>query len=174
MTPPEFSRPQRVDAIGDRPQSITITADPGERRALAARFGLVSIDALAAAFVVRREAGGILATGEVTAQVVQACVVTGDPLASSIAEAVTLRFVPEAEGAVADEVELADDALDTIEYQGNAIDLGEAAAETVALALDPFPRGPRAAEALREAGVIAEGEAGPFGALASLRDRLKS
>ena len=174
MTPPEFSRPQRIDAIGDRPHSVAITAEPGERAALAARFGLVSIDALAAQFAVGREAGSILVTGEVTAAVIQACVVTDDPVPTRIAERVTLRFVPEEGGAVADEIELADDALDTIEYQGNAIDLGEAAAETLALALDPFPRGPRAAEALREAGVIAEGEAGPFGALASLRDRLKS
>ena len=48
------------------------------------------------------------------------------------------------------------------------IDLGEAAAETVALALDPFPRSPRAADVLRDAGVISEEEAKPKGALAGL------
>ena len=42
----------------------------------------------------------------------------------------------------------------------------------MALALDPFPRGPGAEAALKVAGVISEEEAGPFGALAGLKDRL--
>ena len=53
-----------------------------------------------------------------------------------------------------------------------AIDLGEAAAQTLALALDPYPRSPGAAAALKEAGVIGEGEAGPFGGLAALKGKL--
>ena len=52
-----------------------------------------------------------------------------------------------------DEIELSEDDCDTVFYTGGAIDLGEAAAETLALALDPFPRSPGAAAALREAGV---------------------
>ena len=63
--------------------------------------------------------------------------------------------------------------IDTIEIEGGAIDLGEAAAETMALALDPFPRSPNAAAALKKAGVISEEEAGPFGALAGLKAKLE-
>ena len=59
-----------------------------------------------------------------------------------------------------------------VPYDGGAIDLGETAAETMALALDPFPRGPGAEAALKAAGVISEEEAGPFGALAGLKDKL--
>ena len=72
-----------------------------------------------------------------------------------------------------DEVELSEDECDIVFYEGGSIDLGEAAAETLALTLDPFPRSPGAAQALKEAGVISEEEAGPFGALAALRDKLK-
>ena len=50
-----------------------------------------------------------------------------------------------------------------MEIEGGAIDLGEAAAETVALALDPFPRSARAAEVLRAAGVISEDDVVPIG-----------
>jgi uncharacterized protein YutE (UPF0331/DUF86 family) len=57
-------------------------------------------------------------------------------------------------------------------YTDGAIDLGEAVAQTMALALDPFPRSTNAEAALREAGVISEEEAGPFGALKGLRDQL--
>ena len=171
---PEFSRPERVDTIGARPRSVTIAADPAECAALATRFGLVGVERLTAVLSVQEEAAGIVVTGRVEADVIQACVVTGAPLTAHVDEQVVLRFVPEAAEAGADEIELADDALDTIPYAGGAIDLGEAAAETMALALDPFPRGPEAAAALRAAGVVGEEEVGPFGALAALREQLKA
>lgn len=170
---PEFSRPERIDAIGASARQVTIEADAQERAALAARFGLIGVERLGAALSVRREAAGIIVTGRVGAVVIQRCVATGDPLTAQIDEAVALRFVEETDVASGDEVELVDDALDTIGYSGGAIDLGEAAAQTMALALDPFPRGPGADAALRAAGVTDEDGAGPFGALAALRDRLK-
>lgn len=171
---PEFSRPKRVDTVGPRPRAVSIAADAAEGAALAARFGLIGVTRLTAALSIHADAAGIIVTGRVEADVVQACVVTGAPLNARVDEQVALRFVPEqAEGTAGDEVELADDALDTISYSGGAIDLGEVAAETMALALDPFPRGPEAAAALRAAGVVGEDEAGPFGALAALRDQLK-
>ncbi|WP_374945097.1 DUF177 domain-containing protein [Sphingomonas sp.] len=159
-----------VDTIGEADRTIEIEADADERRRLAARFALVAIDTLTARFAVRRDERGILAVGTVAADVVQACSVTGDPLAATVDEAVSLRFVEEI--AADEEIELSDDALDTLPIEDGAIDLGEAAAETMALALDPFPRAPGAEEALRAAGVVGEGEAGPFGALAGLKAKL--
>lgn len=169
MSVPEFSRLERVDTIGEGERSVSIAAEPAECAALAARFGLVSVDRLEATFQVKRDAAGIAARGHVQAAAVQACSVTDDPLPVEIAEDVALRFVTEAEEAASEEVELEADALDTMPYDGGAIDLGEAAAETLALALDPFPRGPNAAAALRAAGVLSEEEAKPAGALAGLK-----
>ena len=63
--------------------------------------------------------------------------------------------------------------LDVVFYDGAAIDLGEAVAETLVLSLDPYPRAPGAGETLKAAGVKSEEEAGPFGALVGLRDKLK-
>ena len=51
-------------------------------------------------------------------------------------------------------------------------DLGEAVAQSFALLLDPFPRSPNADAVLKAAGVKEEGEVGPFGALAALKDKL--
>lgn len=160
---PEFARSVRIDTIGERERRVEIAASAQECAALARRFALVTIDALAARFDVRREGSGILASGRVTAAVVQACSVTGDPIAVAIDEPVALRFAEDAEPGD-EEIELAADALDTLPIEQGAIDLGEAAAETVALALDPFPRGPGAAAALKAAGVIGEDEVarGPF------------
>ena len=162
---PEFSRPVRFDAIGEGLSRIAIEASAAECTALARRFGLVAVDRLEAVFQVRREAAGIRAEGRVTALVTQACSVTDDPLSVAIDEPVDLRFVDSPEGA--EEIELDEDALDTMPIEGGAVDLGEAAAETMALALDPFPRGPNAAAALKAAGVVSEDEAemGPFAGL---------
>jgi uncharacterized metal-binding protein YceD (DUF177 family) len=171
VTSVEFARPQRVDTIGDEPRAIEVEANPDERVALARRFGLVAIDRLTGKFTIRRDAAGIVANGRVEAAVTQACTITGDPLPAMIDEPVDLRFVPEIE-AGQDEVELADSDIDVLPYEGDAIDLGEVAAETMALALDPFPRGPNAEAVLGEAGVLNEEQAGPFGALAGLKDKL--
>ena len=169
---PEFPRPIRIDTIGDGERIVTVEANEDERRRLAGRFGLVAIERLTARFSVRREAAGVLATGQVEAAATQACSVTGEPIEAVVDETVALRFVDEMaeEG---DEIELSGDALDTLPIEGGAIDLGEAAAETMALALDPFARSAGAEEALRKAGVVSEEEAGAFGALAGLKALLK-
>ena len=172
MSAPEFSRLERIDAIGTGEREIRVAADAAERAALAARFGLRAIDRLEGVFRVRRDAAGIVAQGQVEAAVIQACIVTDEELPVTVAEPVALRFVAE-DAPEGDEIELSEDALDEMEFDGAAIDLGEAAAETMALALDPFPRGPNAAAALREAGVISEEEAKPLGALAGLKAALE-
>lgn len=171
MSGSEFARPQRLDTIGDEARTVTIEADEAERAALAKRFELIGIDRLAGTFTVRREAAGILVEGRVEAVLTQACSITGDPLPARIDEPVMLRFVP-ADEAGQDEIELGEGDIDVIPYAGGAIDLGEVAAETMALALDPFPRGPGAEAALKKAGVISEEDARPAGALAGLRDLL--
>lgn len=165
---PEFSRPQRLDTIGAGESRVSVEADAGERSALARRFGLIAIDSLKADFTIRRDAAGIIARARLSGAVVQPCSVTGDPVPAKIEEDFAIRFVPEG-GESGDEIELSEDDCDTVFYTGGAIDLGEAAAETLALALDPFPRSPGAEAALREAGVLNEEEAGPFAALAKLR-----
>jgi uncharacterized metal-binding protein YceD (DUF177 family) len=174
MTAPEFSRPVAIDKIGETARTVTIEAEEAERAALARRFALDRIDRLQATARIVLRGGIAFAEGRVDADVVQRCVITDDPLPTAVAEHFDIRFLPV--GTLsdnADEVELQADEVDTVFYEGGAIDLGEAAAETMALALDPFPRSPRADEALRDAGVLSEGEAGPFGALKDLKERLE-
>lgn len=170
MIAPEFSRPQRLDAIGAGEHRVAISADDGERAALARRFGLIAIHRLDAQMVVRRDATGVLATGHLNGAVVQPCSVTGDPVPATVDEDFAIRFLPE--GTVeGDEIELSDAECDTVFYSGGTIDLGEAAAETLALALDPFPRSAGADAALRAAGVLSEDQTGPFAALAKLKNK---
>lgn len=172
MIAPEFSRVERIDTFGAGERTVEIEANETERGKLAERFGLVSLGRLSASFRVRMEAAGIVARGTVDASVVQACSVTDEPIPVEISEEVALRFIEE-DAVNEEEIELSEDALDTMFYTGSAIDLGEAAAETVALALDPFPRSPNAEAALKAAGVIGEDEVKPLGALAGLKGLLE-
>ena len=172
MTPTEFSRPVRLSTIGAQPHALRIEADEAERAALRRRFGLTALDRLEAEIGLVRAGEDVVASGRITAEAVQNCIATAAPVSARIDEPFALRFRPESGDGGDDEVELAEDDLDTIFYQGASIDVGEAVAQTLALALDPYPRADGASEALSEAGVKNEGEAGPLGGLAALRDRL--
>lgn len=172
MKPNEFSRPIRLDTIGTQPRALRIEADENERKALARRFGLTSLGRLEAALNVHSAGEEVIAQGRMQAELVQACVATGAPVPARIEEEFSLRFRPE--GTLEDgEAELEAEELDTLFYEGSAVDVGEAVAQTLALAIDPYPRANDSAKALRAAGVKDESEAGPFGALAGLKDKLR-
>lgn len=168
---PEFSRAFRLDELGGA-RAVSIAAAEDERVALAARFGLIGIDRLEATAELVRDGDIVTATGRLEGEVIQACVASGEPVPARIAEDFALRFVPAGSESDADEIELAESDLDQLDYEGSSIDLGEAVAQTMALALDPFPRAPGAEEKLRAAGVLGGEDAGPFAALKALKDKL--
>ncbi|MGZ8347994.1 MAG: YceD family protein [Allosphingosinicella sp.] len=174
MTAPEFSRPIRIDTVGIEPRTIEVEAGEEERAALARRFALVGIGRLAATVEVARRDDEIIARGRISAEAVQSCVASGEPVDARVDEPFELMFRPLPPIVRPDdEVELSETELDMTFYEGGAIDLGEAVAETLALSLDPYPRAPDSDNTLKAAGVKTEAEAGPFGALAGLRDKLK-
>lgn len=168
----DFAHRLTLDRIGSGDR-IDLVADEGERKVIAERLGLVSLDRLEAHAALTRDGDAISASGRVKALLCQACVATGQPVRAHIDEPFELRFVPAPAAAAADEeVELGADDLDTVFHDGASIDLGEAIADSLALALDPYPRSAEADSALREAGVISEEEASPFAALAALKGKL--
>jgi uncharacterized metal-binding protein YceD (DUF177 family) len=168
----DFAHRLPIDHIrdGDR---IDLVATEEERAALAERLGLSSLDRLEAHAVLSRSGPTIKASGRVKSTLKQSCVATGEPVPASIDEQFDLVFRPEpAIGSGDEEIELGESDLDTIFHDGSAIDLGAAIADTLVLALDPYPRSAGADAALKEAGVVTEEEAGPFAALAALKEKL--
>ena len=161
---PEFSRPVDTRSIGNAP--LRLEATEAERAALAERFALVSIDRLEAEIAIVPDGDTIAASGPLLADIVQSCAVSGDDLPVKIREDIALSFVPEASLAAAapdEEIELDENELDQIPYRGTGFDLGEAIAQSLALAIDPFAEGPGADEARRRHGVVEEGEeSGPL------------
>ena len=150
---PEFSRPLRVADLGEDTTVRRIEADAGERSALAERFGLVALDSLSATVSLDTQPGrGIVRVhGKFSAEVVQTCVVTLEPLSTRLHTAFERLYGPEEDGSeestsAHDAPEHAVIAPDAEEPQqpliDGAIDIGEAVAEQLAIELDPFPRAP--------------------------------
>lgn len=168
----DFAHRLQLDQIreGDR---LDLCADDEEKSSLVERLDLISLDRLEAHAILSRNGPKIRATGRLKASLEQSCVATGEPVPAHIDEPFDLMFLPEPKsGSSDDEIELAEADLDTVFHDGSAIDLGGAIADTLALALDPYPRSAGADAALKEAGVLTEDEAGPFAALAALKSKL--
>lgn len=170
MSEPEFSH---IVTLADAAhgKAIAIEADEAARARIARRLGLVDISRFGVTAEVRAIAGGIAAKGEVRADVVQRCAATNLPLPTTITEPFDLRFLRDAGPAPGEdeEVEISGEDCELLPLDGDRIDLGEAAVQTLSLCLDPFPRHPDADRILAEKGVLSEEAAGPFAALARLR-----
>ncbi|HEX6376923.1 MAG TPA: DUF177 domain-containing protein [Allosphingosinicella sp.] len=155
----EFSRRYRLDALSVDPRSVEIEAEPAEREALARRFGLVAVAALTAEAELRRSGENVAAAGRLRARVTQSCIATAEPVEAAVEEDFRVDFRPPPAVDREEEIELGESELDVVFYEGGAVDLGEAVAQTLLLALDPYPRSAAAEAALREAGVESEAEA---------------
>ena len=94
------------------------------------------------------------------AKVTQTCVVSLDDFDAPVEEVFQVRFVPVGQ----ETVEMDPEADDEIPFESNVIDLGEAAAEQLGLALDPYPRMP----GVEMPAVEDESEQHPFAALRRL------
>ena len=144
---PEFSHPVSVSRLPKEPSVYRLQAKPAERVALAARFGLISLERLEAEVTLRPAPGGMIRLdATLEADVVQACVVTLDPVEAKVVDTFALLYGDVSEE---DEILLGDDELVTEPLENDVIDLGEAVAQQLSLALDPYPRSP-AAVALEE------------------------
>lgn len=176
--PPELSRPIMVDSLGiDRDSVFDIHSGAEERALLARRFDLVALESLSAGVAATRtEAGEMRLSGRLKAVAVQACVVTLEPVRSTIEADFNRVFSPRATLGEKEYDFLAFEGEDPPEpLEGGTVDAGEVVAETLALALNPFPRAPGAslptgAETTGKTGGAPE-KSGPFAVLAKLKER---
>ncbi|MEP2987803.1 MAG: DUF177 domain-containing protein [Parasphingorhabdus sp.] len=170
---PEFSHIVKLSELGPDSKKRSVTANDGERKALAKRFGLLAIQELNATYALAVDGHKIRVTGAINGKLEQSCSISGEPMPVIVEEQFEVIFLPKTEiSENNEEIELAAEDCDLIEYEGNKIDIGEAIAQTLYLSLDPFPRGPSADVVAEKQGLKSEEEAGPFGALAALKDKL--
>ncbi len=164
----EFSRVVRLHQITGKP--VVLQPDKPEMAALAQRFALAAVHRLKAEVTLVADGAIVTVTGRLLADILQYCAVSGEEFPVHIDEQLALRFVPEARAPKEEELEIQAEDCDEIFYQGESFDLGEAVAQGLGLAIDPFARGPDADAFRQHAGILGEDSpSGPFAALAALK-----
>lgn len=186
---PEFSRLFEVEKISEDGETVKLKALKNECAALAKRFKVQELKYLKAEFdLVKKSNGKVHMEGYFTANIVQSCVVTLEPVTNHVKGELDVVFCDEAEIARRDKElakEFVDDdgvvsiaSFDKSEIEpivGGVIDLGEVIAQHLMMGIDPYPR--------KEGAVFTDvtpnkhaGEFGlttsenPFAVLASLKD----
>ncbi|WP_426239932.1 YceD family protein [Pararhizobium sp. DWP1-1-3] len=145
---PAFSYPVKVGNISANAVTVRLEANEAERKALRDLWNVLEVKSVAAELQVARwKRDGVKIKGRVKARIVQACVVTLEPVESNIDEPVEAIFVPEgsrlARIAANDSGEMILDPegpdLPDV-FTGDTIDVGVTVTEHAALAIDPYPR----------------------------------
>ena len=169
----EFSRVVVVSALPQEGRSLALSANASERAALAKRLGLVALDRLEASATAAPEGEGAAVRIQFSADVVQSCIITLEPVSASVKGQVELVYLIEnveesLQAGGPREVVVGPDDDDSCEpLIGDTIDLGAAVSEHLALSIDPYLRKPGAV--LDAADAEADRAAKPFAALAELR-----
>lgn len=158
----EFSRRLPLAQIPDAGEVLRLEADAAEREALARRLGLLAIHAMSAELrLVPDVEGAIRVTGRLLAELEQECGITLVPVRQSVNEELAWRLLPEGM-----EPSDGDNDPDDIETEQGVADLGEALAQELSLALDPYPRAPGAE---LPPGLEDQQAHGPFASLLKLK-----
>jgi uncharacterized metal-binding protein YceD (DUF177 family) len=170
--PPIFEAIVRIDRLPSGGRDLKVLLDEAARAALAEQLKLVGIDSFDAELTVAPLRGGIRALGRLVADIVQPSVVTFEPVSQHIDEQIDRVFLPEAHAhkpTPGSEVfiDLEDDDFPD-HIDGPEVDLSALLIETLALAIDPYPRLP--GENLNSLGIDLGNElSGPFAALKKLK-----
>jgi uncharacterized metal-binding protein YceD (DUF177 family) len=160
----ELHRPLSVARVRSAGLDFLVEASRDECAALARRMKLPAVLSLTCRFHLEQDLAETLTVrGHLVAQVMQTCVISLDDFPTAVEECFAVRCV--AAGTETDDPD--PDALDEIAYVDGIVDLGEAAAEQLALALDPYPRAPGVELPEGEF----EAEPPPLAALAALKRR---
>lgn len=150
-------------------------ATPEECALLAQTLEIPAVERLAFRYRIKPLSGGrYRLEGTLKADVVQSCIVTLDPVRSTIEDPIEVEFrsdvAPEPQGKLGEELIV----LEATEYEPlehNRLDVGRIVAESLAAALPAYPRSPGATLEQNEAGPTAPGPANPFSALAGWKPK---
>ena len=182
----EIERMVDLDKMGSGSAALDITASDSERAALAKRFGFLGLPAFSARVTVDRRLGGqVIVEGRLRGTLVQACILTLDPVTQTLDDTFRIVFkqdLAEERDPESGEALLSAQADAPEPLSGNMLDVGEIVAEQLSLAADPYPRRPGAKleDVLPKPrkGEKGGAEAGkgeqrrhPFAGLAALRDK---
>ena len=169
---PLFDAIVRIDRLPATGRDLTVSLDEPTRTALAETLKISAINRFEATLTVAPLRGGIRALGRLVADIEQPSVITFEPVAQHIDEPVDRVFLPENHAHKSTPgseiyVDLEDDDFPD-HIDGPEVDLSALLIETLALAIDPYPRSP--GESLDSLGIkVGDGPVSPFAALEKLK-----
>jgi hypothetical protein len=148
---------------------IRKTASAAEREALASALAILACESCTATYRVRRMAGDRYGVrGTLTAEVVQACVITLAPVHDAVTAPFNVEFRPAEEAAAAGGVVDIEDDTDIEPIIEHRLAVGRIIFEELAAALNPYPRRPGAeyTPPVEDASIA---KVSPFAVLAKLK-----
>jgi len=146
--PPPFVHSVELGSLSERGAELRLAPDGAERARIAEWLGALEVPSFEATVRLERAADDLyLYDADFTAQVVQACVVTLEPVPSTHAARVSRRYrvvAPKtARRAQRDIAAAGGDDEDAPEVlSGTVLDIAAPVLEELSLALDPYPRAP--------------------------------
>jgi len=141
---PIFDAAMRVDNIPSKGRRLKIELDKNQRLTLAKELKLDKLNSFLAKLLVMPIRGGLQVNAELGAMVEQQCVVSFKPVEQVIDEQIERIFlmgeIPKNAGDGSESfVDMEGDELPDY-YTGSEIDFSDLLIETLALAINPFPR----------------------------------
>jgi uncharacterized metal-binding protein YceD (DUF177 family) len=150
----EWTHILNVSGLSKAPLKLTLEPDEDERKRLAQRLGVERVDALTAALSLTQATGSMIVhiKGQIKAEIVQNCVVSLDPVLSTIEDDFEAWFAdPQAAVSLTkarhdresisghSEVKMLDEKDDPEEIIDDKIDLGELVTQHLSLSVEPYP-----------------------------------
>lgn len=166
----------RLDSIPAEGRDLEVSVGEEERAGIAAQLAITEVERLDVRLHADKFRGGIRVTGRIDAAIVQPSVVSLEPVRQAIQEPIDRVFLPGREkpyaGPAGAEVFVDLEGADLPDhFEGPEVDLSDLIIETLALAVDPYPRAP--GESVADLGVEVTEEAAesPFSKLKALKSR---
>ena len=169
---PLFDAIVRIDRLPATGRELNVSLDEATREALAEALKITAVERFEASLVVVPLRGGLRAQGRLLARIVQPSVVSFEPVTQELDEPVDRVFLPEPSAHKPTPgseifVDLEDDDFPD-HIDGPEVDLSALLTETLALAIDPYPRLP--GESVESLALdTGPKESSPFAALAKLK-----
>lgn len=188
---PEWSHVVDVQDVTKKPMRLKISPDKTACQALLPRLALVSLDSLEASVTLERDTGSMVihVTGHIDAKITQSCVVTLEPIKTTISENFEAWYADPQEAVSltrarhdrqaskgSKEMPVLDERDDPEPVIDGKIDIGELATQYLSLAIDPYPHkeGVRYEKGDDEpAPVKSELQKNPFAALKDWKNKLR-
>lgn len=163
----------RIDNIPPAGRDIDVTADADQSAIIAGRMNVTLVQKLVVRMNAKRFRGGIRVLGTLDAVIEQPCVISYVPVSQTIHEQIDRIFLPQTDrhhhAPKNEEILIDAEGEDEPDiFDGHEVDLSELVLETLALAIDPYPRAKGAAVDTARLDEDA-GEVSPFSALKALR-----